>query len=114
MALEIPIPDDKASFSENIIIGGLPTTLTLNFNSTDQKWRIKVQDNNENVLIQGIPLTPNKSPTKKYSLSYFDNGNLWVIRKVKTDKPLGYDNFGFNKDYGLFYLTAEEEEALGI
>jgi hypothetical protein len=46
----------------------------------------------------------------KYEHPLFNHGELFCIRREKDNKLCGRDNFGFNKPYGLFYLSNEELE----
>lgn len=114
MAFGINTFSNTASSTQNVLIGSQPIRLALDFNSTDKKWRISIYDSQNDPIIVGVVLSPNKSPTKRYALPFFSEGNLWLFRLRSTDQPLKYDNFGLEKDYGLIYLTNEEEEELGI
>lgn len=113
MATEYTVPDDTAFYSQNITVLNSSFTMTLEYNSTDYRWRFTIE-NSDGVLLQGVPLKKGYSPTKRYSLDELEGGNFWVFAKTSTDDALGYDNFGFDKAYGLYFLTTEEEEALGL
>ena len=113
MATEIPIIEGRAFFSQNISLLRTSFLVSLNYNSTDAKWRLTLE-NEEKVVIRGQPLSPNNSPTRKYQFEELRGGNFWCIRKQFTEEPVSFENLGFDKDYGLFFLTDEEEVEIGL
>ena len=113
MATEIPTLENKAFFSQNISLLGTSYVVSLAYNSTDQKWRFSLSTGDA-FIVKGQPLVANSSPTAKYQFENLRGGNFWCIRKRFTDRPVTIDNLGFDKDYGLFFLTTEEEEEIGL
>lgn len=114
MAIEIPVRKDSSAFTQNLSLLGQSVTLGLTFNSTDKKWRLDLFNAQGNSLLRGRLLVNNQSPSERYKLNALVGGNFWVFKKKATDSELGYNNLGFNKDYGLFFLTTAEEEELGL
>lgn len=114
MATKIRIPDTPFS-EQKVVIGDNLLTVILKFNSRNNSWYLDIKDAvGENNIISGIKIMPNQNLTGRYVIDEFSNGNLWCQRNVNTDTVLGRDNFGINKDYGLIYLSNDEEEILGI
>lgn len=113
MATEILTLNNRAFFTQNISLLGESFTITLKYNSTDKRWRFSLSTV-AGTLIVGKPLAINSSPTKPYQFIELKGGNFWCLRKKNTEEPIKFDNLGFDKDYGLFFLTTEEEESLGL
>jgi hypothetical protein len=113
MASELNVRDGSSFFTQNVSFLGQALTIRLSFNSTDRKWRIDIS-NKDGAIIEGALLVSGASPTKRYSLDSLKGGNFWVLQKTNTDQPLEFNNLGFNKDYGLYFLTTAEETQYGL
>lgn len=59
-------------------------------------------------------IVPNQNLTGNHIVEELSEGNLWCLKNSNTKKPLGFDNFGDEKDYRLYWIPSEEEEELGI
>lgn len=81
-------------------------------------WNISLYNTVDETLLTGITIINELSNlTWKYSrkTSLLFNGDLFSVNK-KGDytSPLTSDNFGEDKDWGIIYLTVDEQKELGI
>lgn len=113
MAIELQTLENKAFFSQNISLLNTSFQVTLKYNSTDKLWRFSLKTP-ENVVVKGVPLVANTNLTGKYKFDVLRGGNFWCLRKKVTTEPVKFDNLGFDKDYGLFFLTTTEEKEIGL
>lgn len=114
MASKIKVPN--SAFSEQQVNIGLDQiTLILKFNSRNNAWYLDIKDSSADAeILSGIKVMPMQNLTGRYILDNFPSGNIWCMRQNSVSDPIGRDNLGTDKDYGLWYFSNEEEEELGI
>ena len=113
MAKEIIVPD-SAYTEQRISLLNQTFSIQFRFNDRDEAWHIDIFDINENPIISGNKLLPFVNVTGQYCFDEFAGGNLWCFSKTTSGTPMGRDNFGVGKEYGLFFLSNEEEINLGL
>lgn len=106
MAVEIPVPD--SSYSEvNISLSGSTYNIIYKLNSRDNRlyFDIYLEDS---LIKSGIKVMEDQSLLGRYLLDDFLHGDIFCLSKENTNDDVSLDNIGFNKPYGLFYLTNSE------
>jgi hypothetical protein len=110
MPLFINVPD-SANAEQLTPLGGINYNLKFTYNTRDKRYRLAVYLDTE-LVIGGLKLMENSSPTGKYNIVNFDHGELALIRFEVTSENAGRSNIGFEKAYRLVYLTNNEVDNL--
>ena len=104
--LSIPVPD-IANSTQDVILSGVQYEIRLTFNTRDNRWRMTILEEDTS-LISGLAILESQSLLARYQLDSFNHGDLLCLRLREDELPVGRDNFGDGKPYGLIYLTNEE------
>ena len=111
MAVSITVPDTPWS-SQLVSLSGKSYEFELTYNSRSSRWYLTISLSGVNI-INSLKVIEGVDMTGRYLISEFSDGRLYCGQSRKTSDPVGRDNFGVGKDYGLVYLTNEEIIALG-
>jgi len=114
MASSIILRDD-AYYSQIVSLSNSLFKLTLKFNSVNQSWYLDISSvSGREKYLTGIMIVPNQNLTGRYIVDELSEGNLYCVKNSNTKEPLGFSNFGNNKDYRLYWIPSNEERELGI
>ena len=107
---QVNIPN-SANSKQVVSLSDQPFTIKTAFNSRNNSWYLSIKDSaDENSIVDGLRVMPNQDLLKNYKLDNFPNGNLVVAKVKDTSLPIGRDNFGRDKDYGLFWISGDLSE----
>jgi hypothetical protein len=114
MASLIVLKEDSY-YSQRVSLSNSLFNLTFKFNSVNKSWYIDISSvSGRNKHLTGLMVVPNQNLTGRYLVDELSGGNLWCIKNSNTKEPLGFDNFGDEKDYRLYWIPSNEEKELGI
>lgn len=105
MALEIFVPDSSYA-DQRVSLDGSVFTFEYKFNVRNNNWYLNIYDIQKNTaLIRGLAIKPNQNLTGRYLIDGLTEGSIWCIRTKGSKEPIGRDNLGIGKAYGLFYIS---------
>lgn len=104
--IKINVPNIPES-SVRVTLGGLLYTFNFRYNTTTGKYYLTITYNNT-TLVSSLKLVDGVLLLKKYSISEFNHGDLFVAKMKETDESVGKDNIGVGKAYELIYIPFEE------
>ncbi|MBV1929642.1 MAG: hypothetical protein KUG81_09050 [Gammaproteobacteria bacterium] len=103
--IELGVPDVAHSV-QDVVLSSQYCTLELTFNSRDSRWRFSISVDEERVF-SGITIMENQAFLFRYDSDIFE-GDILCLRKRQDGLPVGRDNFGVSKSYGLYYVSPSE------
>lgn len=104
--LEINVPSTAWS-TNSVSLGDILYRIDFRFNSTDERWRMDIYIEDDPVIL-GVKIMESQDLVAKYRLAEFNHGDIFCIRRENDNLPVGRDNLGFNRPYGLFYFSNSE------
>lgn len=112
MALQIKVEDN--SYQDKIItLNGNSLSITISYNTRDGRWYFDLVDRNGLDLISGVKILPTQNLTSKYlQVVELIGGNIYCANTKVDGKDITRSNFGTDKQFQLWYLTADEEEEI--
>lgn len=114
MATNIKVPN-SAWHTQEISVEGSLLNITFKYNTADAGWYISLSTINDNLILGDTKVMPNQSLTGRYKyLEGLPSGNLWCVRRKNDFSPISRDNLGIGKTYELWWLSAAEEEEVGV
>jgi hypothetical protein len=112
--LNIPL---VASQLDSVPLAQTPYKIDYSYNQRDNagegRWRISLYNAFGVLIIGGIKIFEPQRLLEGYILDGFE-GELEVVRNNNSNRPLGFDNFGIDKDYSLLYWSKQELEERGV
>jgi hypothetical protein len=114
MAASIILRNDPY-YSQIISLSNSLFRITLKFNSVNKSWYVDIASvSGREKYLTGIMVVANQNLTGGSIVEELSEGNLWCLKDSKTQERLGFNNFGNNKDYSLYWIPSNEEQELGI
>lgn len=94
-------------------LGPVQYNFVYRFNTTDNLFRLDIQDFLGNPIVNGLTLKENyMGLLLPYYTPEFDHGDLLVIKSNQSAGPLNLLNLGIERDYNLVYITNQERQDL--
>ena len=103
--IQIGVPDTPHS-QQDLSLNSQFISLELTYNSRDARWRLNLYKDNA-IVFSGITIMEEQFLLANYSSTGF-SGELVCLRIKDDNLPVGRDNLGVGKPYGLFYVTPAE------
>ena len=104
--LEIPVRTNTANYRFNIDLERVNYIFEFTLNERWNMWMLKIFDNEENLLLSGIPMQVAVGLTTRFSIPNFFPGFLFILDTEGTTEDM--ENIG---DFGTrFKLTYTESE----
>lgn len=110
MPLSIDVPEEAWS-SSNVSLAGTTYSFRYSFNNRDERWRLSIYIG-ARAIITGVKIMENQLLLRNYGLDDFSHGDLACVRAKQSSFPVGFDNFGRDKEYELVYYSNEEIQEL--
>ena len=101
----IPPPTSSYDVKPRISIRGVTYRFTYRWNSRSERWKLDIEDLDNNILINGLTIVEKTDITSHLlSAGLTWEGFLMASPNKITSEPLGRDNFGPDKGYELLYI----------
>lgn len=114
MASSIILKEDSY-YSQRVSLSNSLFNLIFKFNSVSQSWYLDIVSiSGRDKYLLGLKIVPNQNITGRFISEALSEGNIWCIKHTNTTEPLGFSNFGEDKDYRLYWIPTEEERELRI
>lgn len=99
----------SSRFTQDILLGDISVTITLDWNTRAQAWYMSLNDGFD--ILTSIKLVPNWLLIRQYASSLPNFvGDIYVGRTdTEAGDEITYENL--NNGWTLFYVTPEEAEA---
>lgn len=72
------------------------------------RWYLDIYNSDQELIVGGLKLIEDTSPTVHLELTGFTEGFLQVTQLEEDELPAGRNNLGINKAYDLQYVTFSE------
>lgn len=103
--------DDTAYQEKLVTLNGNRVFITISFNTRDSMWYLDITDRNNTDIVSGIKVVPSQDLVTKYlNLATLLGGTMFCIDTKLSGNNVSRDTFGTDKQFQLWYYTAQEIE----
>lgn len=114
MANLIKTPATGASL-QRVSLGPQIVFIIQKYNNRTESWVVDVyEDDGITPIILGLTMRRDQNLTGRYVLPSLVEGDLFCLKVKSGTEKLGLDNIGRGKTFGLYWISDEEQELLGI
>lgn len=103
--LTIPITYEYSSYDFQLDLEGATYLFTFRYNARADRWFMNISDENENVLIAGVPLITNYNLLAPYKNAKLPPGRFYMYDETGAERTAGREDFGTT--IKLFYVESE-------